>query len=240
MNAEPAPPETAAPTAAASVRPLPPLLLRDKLRLAGAEALTDAELLGVLLAGATRGATAAEVARALLRPGRALVGLFDLAADELQAQPGIGPVGADRLRVALELARRLARTPGRAGTRLDSAAAVDALLRGDLAHERRERVHVVLVDARQRLLGERCVSVGSLMSSVIHPREVFRPAIALAAAALILVHNHPSGDPTPSAEDHHVTTRIAEAGTLLGIRLLDHVIIAAEGYRSFREQGWLA
>ena len=98
---------------------------------------------------------------------------------------------------------------------------------------------MLLVDARSRLLGERCISVGSLMASVIHPREVFRPAIGLAAAAVILVHNHPSGDPTPSVEDHQVTARLAEAGQLLGIRLLDHVVVAAEGYRSFRDEGWL-
>lgn len=240
MNDESAPLTTASPGVAATFRPLPALSPRDKLLLAGAEELSDAELLGMLLAGATRGATAAEVAHALLGRGRPLARLLDVAAGELSAQRGLGRVGACRLQAALELARRLARTPGRAGTRLDTAAAVDALLRGELAGERRERVHVVLVDARQRLLGERCISVGSLMSSVIHPREVFRPAIALAAAGLILVHNHPSGDPTPSSEDHQVTARIAETGTLLGIRLLDHVIIAAEGYRSFRERGWLA
>src|SRR5258706_12813430 len=89
------------------------------------------------------------------------------------------------------------------------------------------------------MLGERCVSVGSLMSSVIHPREVFRPAIGLAAAGLILVHNHPSGDPTPSVEDHQVTLRLAEAGALLGVRLLAHVGIAAHGYRRFRDRWWL-
>jgi DNA repair protein RadC len=100
-------------------------------------------------------------------------------------------------------------------------------------------VVVLLLDARHRLVAQRCVSLGSLMSSVIHPREVFRPAIGLAAAALILVHNHPSGDPTPSVEDHQVTLRLAEAGALLGIRLLDHVVVAADGFRSFKEEGWL-
>jgi DNA repair protein RadC len=211
-----------------------------KLRLSGVESLTDEELLCALLGGAVRGIAPPEVVRALLGRGQPLGRLFDVAAGELARIRGLGPSGAIRLQSALELARRLARAPGRAGAPLATASAVDALLRGELAFERRERVHVLLVDARQRLLGDRCVSVGSLTSSVIHPRELFRPAIALAAAALILVHNHPSGDPTPSTEDHQVTMRIAEAGTLLGIRLLDHVIIAAEGYRSFREEGWLA
>lgn len=212
---------------------------REKLRLAGAEALTDRELLAAVLGSATRQRPVLAVAEELLRAVPRLDGLCDLGLAELTAIPGMGEAGACRIAALVEIARRIARAPARGGAVLDSAAAVDALVRRDLARERRERVHVLMVDARHRLLGERCVSVGSLMSSVIHPREVFRPAIGLAAAAVILVHNHPSGDPTPSVEDHQVTVRLADAGALLGIRLLDHVVVAADGFRSFKDEGWL-
>lgn len=212
---------------------------REKLRLRGAEALSDQELLAALLGSATRTRSVLGVAAELLVRGGQLAGLPDLGLAQMLAIQGLGTAGASRVAAALELARRLGQAPARAGARLESAAAVAELLRPELAQERRERVHVLMVDARQRLLGDRCVSVGSLMSSVIHPREVFRPAIELAAAAVILVHNHPSGDPTPSVEDHQVTHRVAEAGAIVGIRLLDHVIVAAEGFRSFKEEGWL-
>lgn len=237
----PLPPHPAlAPPLAPPLAPAPPPPRpREKLRLHGAEALTDHELLATVLGAATRRRPALVVAEELLRVSGRLDGLSDLGLAELGGVPGVGAERACRLAAVVEMARRIARAPARGGTLLDAAAKVDALLRRELAVERRERVHVLLVDARTRLLGERCISVGSLMSSVIHPREVFRPAIGLAAAAVILVHNHPSGDPTPSVEDHQVTARLAEAGSLLGIRLLDHVVVAAEGYRSFRDEGWL-
>jgi len=105
----------------------------------------------------------------------------------------------------------------------------------------KEREHVLSfsVDSRRRIIAAHEVSIGSLMSSVIHPREVFRHAIADNAAGVILAHNHPSDDATPSVEDHQVTLRLAEAGSVLGVRLIDHVVVVAEGFRSFRDEGWL-
>lgn len=227
-------------TNAVSIKALPAHLRpREKLRLRGAESLSEQELVATVLGSATKTRSVLAVAEHLLRLGGQLGGLQDLGLAQLADVPGLGEAGAARIAAVVEIARRIGRASARAGVVLADAAAVDRLLRRELASERRERVHVLMVDARHRLLGERCVSVGSLMSSVIHPREVFRPAIGLAAAAVILVHNHPSGDPTPSVEDHQVTVRLAEAGTVIGIRLLDHVVIAAEGFRSFKEQGWL-
>ena len=98
---------------------------------------------------------------------------------------------------------------------------------------------MILLDARHRVLRSEVVSQGTLTASLVHPREVFRPALRDSAAALVLVHNHPSGDPTPSAEDREVTTRLAKAGEILGIRVLDHVVVAERGFRSLREQGVL-
>lgn len=226
--------------APAPMRELPMFMRpRERLRLHGAEALADHELLALVLGSATRSRSVLQVAEDLLQRSGRLDSLCDLGFDELSQFTGLGEAGAARVAALAEISRRMARARARGGVVLGDARAVFELLRGQLVGERRERVHVLLLDARHRLLGERCVSVGSLMSSVIHPREVFRPAIALAAAAVILVHNHPSGDPTPSVEDHQVTVRLCEAGGLLGIRLIDHVVVAAEGFKSFREEGWL-
>lgn len=134
------------------------------------------------------------------------------------------PVEAPRTRRAVDQPERVAEV-------------VRALL-GD----RIGRVEVVValsVDSRGRMIAAHEVSIGSLNSSVIHPREVFRPAIMDGAAAVILAHNHPSGDPTPSVEDHQVTTRLQEAGVILGVRLLDHVVVAVDDLRSFAQQGWM-
>ena len=97
----------------------------------------------------------------------------------------------------------------------------------------------MLLDGRHRVLGHEVVSQGTLTASLVHPREVFRPALRACAAALILVHNHPSGDPTPSAEDRDVTSRLARAGEILGVRVVDHVVVAERGYCSLREEGLL-
>ncbi len=213
---------------------------REKLIFFGAEALSDRELIALILGSATRKQPVLRLADELLQRQGSLSGLADGGIAELKKLPGLGEVGACRLAALVEIAHRLGRDASRAGQRLQSAQAVDRALRGRLAHERRECVLALLLDARHRWIGERCVSVGSLMTAILHPREVFRPAIALAAASVIVVHNHPSGDPTPSVEDHEVTARLCEAGRAIGIHLVDHIIIAAEGYRSFREEGWLA
>jgi DNA repair protein RadC len=106
-----------------------------------------------------------------------------------------------------------------------------------LRDERQEHFLVILLDARHRVLRSEVISQGTLTASLVHPREVFRPALRDAAAALVLVHNHPSGDPTPSAEDREVTARLASAGEILGVRVLDHIVVAERGFCSLREQG---
>ena len=120
------------------------------------------------------------------------------------------------------------------------AADVYALMKHELLGLNREKVWVLPVDARSRLLRDPvCISQGSLMTSVIHPREVFGACIEAGAAAFVLVHNHPSGDPTPSVEDHQVTVRINDASKLMGIRMLDHIVVAEEGFKSFQQEGWV-
>lgn len=205
----------------------------------GPEVLRDDELVAVLLGSATRRHSVFQVARDLVAGPGGLESLARWSRSQLAAQGGVGEVGSCRLVAAVELCRRLARVRTPVGLPVVTAAEVFDLMRGRFVGENRERVEVLLLDARRQLLGHRVVSVGSLVSSVVHPREVFRPAVEAAAAAIVLVHNHPSGDPSPSVEDHHVTQRISDAGLLLGIRLLDHVIVASTGFCSFREEGWM-
>jgi len=203
---------------------------REKLCARGAGALTEADLLALLLGSGTPGRSALRIARALARrpPG------------ELAAWPlarwlrvrGIGVARAAALTAAFELGRRAlecaAATPPIRGP--DD---VLALVR-DLARARREHFVVLLLNARHEFQCRETISIGSLNASIVHPREVFLPAILHSAASLVLVHNHPSGDPEPSEEDLSITRRLVEVGELVGISVLDHVIVASRGLVSFR------
>jgi DNA repair protein RadC len=151
----------------------------------------------------------------------------------------MGPAKIGSLRAAFELGARLARQPFEAGERLHSPGQVFAHFGARLRQRRQEAFFVLLLDSRHRLIRAVEVSRGSLNQSLVHPREVFGPALREAAAAILVVHNHPSGDPLPSREDHEVTRRLHESGDVLGIPLLDHVVIGAQAYTSFAERGWL-
>jgi len=157
---------------------------------------------------------------------------------ELKQVKGIGEAKACILLAALELARRLsvARNPGRPV--ISSPADVDGLLRGRIANLDREHFVVVLLNTKNEVIEAPTISVGTLSSSLVHPREVFKPAIRASAASVVLAHNHPSGRVEPSREDREVTGRVAEAGGIIGIEVLDHVIVG-EGYFSMKEHGML-
>ena len=157
----------------------------------------------------------------------------------MAAVPGVGPTKAAVLVAAFELGRRCASSRLPEGAALLGPEDVFRRFEARLRRLDHERFTVLLLDGRHRVLGEELVSRGTLTASLVHPREVFRPALRASAAALILVHNHPSGDPTPSAEDRRVTARLAEAGELLGIRVLDHVVVAERGFASLRDEGVL-
>lgn len=156
---------------------------------------------------------------------------------EVCGVPGIGPAKATKVQAALELGRRAAEEERPEGERVRSASDVYSLVRlvmQDLPHE---EFHVLLLNTQNHVLRHLQITRGTLDASLVHPREVFRPAIAEAAAGIILVHNHPSGDPTPSAEDRSVTRQLRAAGTTLGIEVLDHVVIGEGRYVSFVEAG---
>jgi DNA repair protein RadC len=211
---------------------------RERLESLGPQALSDAELVALVLRTGTRGRDALALARELLdRHG----GLQQLARAGAPGRdvPGLGPAKAAALRACVELGRRLAAGRLGPGDPVRGPADVHRHLHPHLRHVRHERFGVLLLDGRHRLIRQEIVSQGTLTASLVHPREVFRPALQEAAAALILVHNHPSGDPTPSAEDREVTRRLARAGEILGVRVLDHVIVAERGYCSRRAAGLL-
>jgi DNA repair protein RadC len=213
---------------------------RERLFAMGSAALSDRELLALVLrTGAPREGVLALASQLLERCG-GLRGLARAPAQQLRELPGVGAAKSASLLAALEIGRRLASRRLRAGDALQSPADVHHHFHPHLRDAPQERFLVVMLDGRHRVLREVAVSQGTLTASLVHPREVFRPALREAAAAIILVHNHPSGDPAPSREDVEVTRRLARAGEILGIPVLDHVVVAERGYVSLREQGHLA
>ena len=175
-------------------------------------------------------------AEARLVADRPLPELADHTHQELR-DAGLTPAAARRLACALELGRRVHQIPLRPGEQLKSPDQIFAAYDPQLRHLRKERFLAVLLDARQRVIREELVSEGILTASLVHPREVFGPAIRHAAASLALVHNHPSLDPEPSPEDIEITRRLVAVGELVGIRVADHVVIGGGAYVSFLERG---
>ncbi len=214
---------------------------REKLAAQGAEALSDSELIAILLRTGMQGANAIDVARKLLTEFKSLSGLARCSVKELSKIKGVGPAKAVQLVAAFGLASRLARET-LARQRLDSPELINDLLGPEMRALERESLRLVLLDTKYLLIRVEEISLGSLNESIAHPREVFRPALIYSAYAVILVHNHPSGDPTPSSADHQLTRRLVQGAELLQIRLLDHVIIGTadngrQPYFSFKEAG---
>jgi DNA repair protein RadC len=212
---------------------------RERLEEVGPTALSDSELVALLLRTGAPGADALSVAEDLLTRLGGLGGLASARGGELRIE-GIGRAKSASLEAALELARRLATRRLQRGDRVSGPPDVFRHFHARLRDEAQERFMVLLLDGRHRVLREEIVSQGTLTASLVHPREVFRPALREAAAALVLIHNHPSGDPSPSREDREVTARLQQAGEVLGIPVLDHVIVADQGFVSLRDEGLLA
>jgi DNA repair protein RadC len=210
---------------------------RARLLAGGPSLCTDAELVGLVLGA---GADTPPAQRLGERVVAAAGGLRGLDHFERDARALLGRAWSRRLatlRAALELGRRASAVPLAPGAPVRDAAAVFAHFRGRLPQLDREVFYVLLLDGKNRVRTEVRVSEGSLTAALVHPREVFAPAIRHAAAALILVHNHPSGDPTPSAEDCAITQRLRQVGELVGIRVLDHVVIGDGRWTSMAEEG---
>ena len=203
----------------------------------GPEALSPAELLTILLAPGGRRRSAAPGARRLLVRLGGLRGLSAAEAGEIRSAGQVSEDLALRLTAAFALGRRVHAARLEAGRLLRASGEIFDAFQGRLRDLKKERFISVLLDGRQRVLREDLVSEGILTASLVHPREVFAPAIREAASAILLVHNHPSGDPEPSPEDVEITRRLVAVGELVGIRVVDHVVIGDGNYVSFLERG---
>jgi DNA repair protein RadC len=206
---------------------------RERLRSVGVRNLSLRELVALIVGSGTSSGSALEVAeRVASATDGSLLRLASLDIGVLERLPGVGKATAARILAALELGRRAAAEEGGGGAQMRGPADVFARMGPRLRDAPQEEFHALLLNSRHRVLREVLVTRGILDSALIHPREVFRPAVGEGAAGVILVHNHPSGDPTPSAEDRAVTRQLADAGRAVGIPVLDHVIVGRGTYAS--------
>ena len=211
--------------------------LRERLLKGGAEALADYEVLEYLLFAAIKQGDTKPIAKALLAQFGSLSAVLNADAAALQRTKGVGKTSAAALKSVAIAARRMARSEIAAKPVLSSWQSLIDYLAIDMAHLTVERVRVLYLDSKNRLIDDHHVGDGSIDEAAIHPREVIRRAMDVGAAALILVHNHPSGSPEPSKADIQITRKIAEAGRLLGVTVHDHVIVGREGHVSLRAKG---
>ncbi|CAG5092421.1 DNA repair protein RadC [Thermobacillus xylanilyticus] len=212
---------------------------RERMMIDGAEALSDAELLAILLRTGTRNESAVNLANRILRECGGLRQLVDMSIAELTNIRGVGPAKAVQLRAGIELGRRLARRAASDRPAIRKPEDAAKLVMEDLRSELKEHFVCLFLNTKNQVLARETLSVGTLNASLVHPREVFRAAIKRGSASIICLHNHPSGDPTPSPEDIALTRRLQEAGALIGIDVLDHIVIGDGRFISLKEQGYL-
>jgi DNA repair protein RadC len=206
---------------------------RERFLKHGSEALSDAELFAILLRTGSGGENVVDMSNRLISE-YGLDKLFECSLKELQQIKGIGPAKAMQILAIAEIQKRINQSK-KPVKRISCAEDVFNYFHERLKDEKQEHFYVLMLDTKNNIIGEHLVSKGILDASIIHPREVFKPAIKNSASKIILVHNHPSGDPSPSEEDIGITNKIVESGKDLGIKILDSVIIGKEGWRSWRE-----
>lgn len=210
---------------------------REKLLRSGRESLSNGELIALILCTGTQGDSALSLAERLLSlDPDGLLYLEHCTAEELSEIRGIGHAKAARLLASVELGKRMASQPRRNRERISSTEDVVRMFMEQMRYHKKEYFNVLLLDAKGGVLALDTIAVGDLSSSIVHPREAFRAAVRRSAAAVIFLHNHPSGNPGPSPQDLEVTERLVETGRILGIQVLDHIIIGDGTYISLKEK----
>ena len=207
----------------------------------GASSLSDCELLAVLLRTGTKGENVLDLAERILYHfgENGILGIHKFSVEQLMQIKGVGKVKAIQIACISELAKRLAKAEAKKTLCFSSPETIAQYYMEDLRHEKQEHMKMLMLNSKADLIGESDVSKGTVNASLITPRELFIEALQKNAVSIVIMHNHPSGDPTPSRDDMLTTKRISEAGNLIGIELLDHIIIGNNCYISFREQGIL-
>lgn len=208
----------------------------------GPEFLTDAELIACVMRSGTKEYTSVALAEHLLnlrKGNEGLNGLCSLSFEELTAVSGIGRVKALQIQCIFELAKRMSRSKAAKTLNFQEPESIAQYYMEDFRHKEQEHLMLLLLDNKTNLLGKKLLFTGTVNASIVSPREIYLEALRYHAVGIILLHNHPSGDPTPSDADLRITRKIREAGLLLDIPLLDHIIIGDKKYVSFREKGYL-
>lgn len=203
----------------------------------GMDRLSNAELLALLINSGTADKSAIALAEEVLGRGKGILGLRDMTAQELMEIRGIGKGKAARILASLELGKRVSSILPRDMVSIDSPESIAVLFMEELRHLKQETFRILLLNAKGEVISTEIISTGELTSTLVHPREVFRPAVKKSAAAVVLVHNHPSGDPQPSHEDIETTSRLQECGKMMGIRVIDHIVIGDGIYVSMMSEG---
>jgi DNA repair protein RadC len=214
----------------------------EKCKRFGPVYLTDAELLAIVLRTGTKGESSIELAKRILysiSSENSVLGLHQWSIEQLLTIRGIGPVKAVQIVSILELTRRLSKATATKGLSFTNPSSIASYYMEEMRHHKQEVMKLLLLNTKNKLISEGDISKGTINSAIISPRELFVEALQKNAVSIILIHNHPSGDPSPSKEDAMITKRIVEAGKMIGIGVLDHIIIGNNCYISLREKGLL-
>lgn len=204
----------------------------------GVESLSNRELLALLINSGTKEKSAMELAEEVLAKDDAgICYLRESSLEELMSISGIGKAKAARIAAAAELGKRIASKPLNTGVKIENDEDIADIFMEDMRHQKREIFKALLLNSKGGIISTETISIGELNSTVVHPREVFSKAVKKSAAAIVFIHNHPSGDPMPSKEDFATTARLVECGKLLGIRVIDHLVMGDGRYISMRAMG---